>query len=78
MGLFVKSWVGAKIENGPGAGGGGIVPGSVFMLRWRRKGADLREFRGYPGKSRSGKGGGRLECERFAGPRLGAPVRVGC
>lgn len=58
MGLFVKSWVGAKIENGPGAGGGGIVPGSVFMLRWRRKGADLREFRGYPGKSRSGKGGG--------------------
>lgn len=25
MGLFVKSWVGAKIENGPGAAGGGVL-----------------------------------------------------
>lgn len=72
MGLFVKSWVGAETENWSG---GGV---SRVLCPWwdgEGGGAVPREFRGYPGKSRSGKGG--REPERCAGRKLGAPVRGG-
>uniref|UniRef100_A0A9L0R2G3 E2 ubiquitin-conjugating enzyme n=2 Tax=Equus TaxID=9789 RepID=A0A9L0R2G3_HORSE len=44
-GLFVKSWVGAEIENW----GGG--PGFCVSEGWRRKGTDPKEGRGGPGEA---------------------------
>lgn len=72
MGLFVKSWVGEETENWTG----GVVVVSRVLCPWwdgEGGGAVPREFRGYPGKSRSGKGG--RESERCPGRKLGAPVR---